>query len=202
MQKIIFALLALTLILLTSAASETTITINNTPDPNPIKPPESISTNYLVAVGQYEVGFNIASPGFFEKGYRTTYNSDNLHREDYNSYSTSIADDNYESIIFIEVREFKYPVSKNAQNLESDTINGYAQFVPHTPRIMDGNGLNVVDYGSPPGYHGYHGIIIDWPSDKTEIIMQGYLTSREIWRDICGSINLSEKPKSRSISLF
>jgi len=60
MQKIIFALLALTLMLLTSGASEVTITINDTPDPNPIKPPESISTNYLVAVGHYEVGFNIA----------------------------------------------------------------------------------------------------------------------------------------------
>ena len=193
-QKIIFALLALTLILLTSGASDT-ITINNTPDPNPIKPPESTSTNYLVAVGQYEVGFNIASPGFFENGYRTTYNSDSLF-EDYNFYSTSIVDDNDGSCIFIEVREFKYPVSKNAQNLESNIINDYAQFVPHTQSgIMNGNGLNVVDYGSPPGYHGYHGIIIDWPSDKTEIVMQGYLTSREIWRDIRGSINLSEKPK-------
>lgn len=194
MQKIIFALLALTLMLLTSGASEVAITINDTPDPNPIKPPESISTNYLVAVGQYEVSFNIASPGFFENGYRTTYNSDNLlPREDYNLYATSLVDDNDESSIFIEVREFKYPVSKNAQNLESDTISAYSQFTPTTSEFYGGDGLWVVNYDSPHGYHGYHGIIIDWPSDKIEIVIQGYLISRENWRDIWESVNLSEK---------
>jgi len=199
MQKIIFALLALTLMLLPSEASDITITENDTPDPNPIKPPEAISTNYLVAVGQYEVGFNIASPGFFENGYGTTYNSDNvLPVEEYNLYATSLVDDKDESRIFIDVREFKYPVSKNAQNLESDTIDNYAQFTQHTPEIirtrMVGHGLCVVNYDSPHGYHGYHGIIIDWPSDKTEIVIQGYLISPENWRDIWESVNLSEKP--------
>jgi len=58
---------------------------------------------------------------------------------------------------------------------------------------MGGNGLWVVNYDSS-GYHGYHGIIIDWPSDKTEIVIQGYLISRENWRDIWESVNLGEKP--------
>jgi hypothetical protein len=195
-QKIILVLWALALILFTSDASEVAFTINDThtPYPNPIKPPESISTNYLVAVGQYEVGFNIASPYFFEKGYRTIYNSDNLlPREDYNLYATSLVDDSDKSCIFIEVREFKYSVSKNAQNLESDTIDAYAQFIPNTQERTSGDGLCVVNYDSP-GYHGYHGIIIDWPSDKTEIVIHGYLISRENWRDIWESVNLSKKP--------
>ena len=203
MQKILLALLALALMLVTSGASEVTFTINDTPDPNPIKPPEAISTNYLVAVGPYEVGFNIASPGFFENGYRTTYSSDSLlmTREDYNLYITSLVDNDYNSsLIYILLREFKYPVSKNAQNLESDTISDFEQFIPKSEikEIHPGNGIWVVNHDSP-GHHDYHGIIIDWPSDKTEIIILGYLTNFENWHDIWDSVNLSEKPTNRSM---
>ncbi len=196
MQKIFLVLLALTLMQFTTAASEVTAAINDTPDPNPIpiKPPEAISTNYLIAVGQYEVGFNIASSGFFESGYRTTYGHNLLPGDDYTHYITSLMDDNG-SIIYFEVREFKYPVSKNAKNLESDTIEAYSQFTFRTERdgYYGGGGLWVVNYDSPQ-YHGYQGIIINWPSDKTEIVIQGHLKNRENWRDIWESVNLREKP--------
>lgn len=163
--------------------SEGTVMINNTPY-SFLEPLEADSTNYLVVVGPYELGFSIASSDFFEYGYKTTYYSSPQFSvgEDYNLYGTSLRDDNG-SIIDIWVREFKYPVSKNAQNLESETIGMYGGM------LYGSYGLRVAE----DHLSGYKGVIIDWHSDKTEIIIHGTLKRCENWRDIRGSVNLIKK---------
>jgi len=178
-----------TCVSMSDTTSANTVAINNTT--STFKPPKAISTNYLVAVGPYEVGFIIASPDFFENGYRTKDNSINLDVGgigDYNLYNTLLTDDN-ESNMNIFVREFKLSVSENAQDLESETIHMYdsGEYLGH--------GLNIVKND----LSRYKGIIIDWPSDKTEIIICGTLKSPENWYDIWESVSLKQEASTAGL---
>ena len=108
------------------------------------KGPDASATDYLIQVGSHEVSFQIESSSFFEKGYRTIYNSNNLApRHDYTPYETTIVDDSG-SFLSIEVRDFRDPMPLSAQNISLDTIDDLLQIIPHLPGLyLLGNGIIV-----------------------------------------------------------
>jgi hypothetical protein len=152
--------------------------------------------DYSIRVGTHEVSFNTSSPiwkitqtspGSTEADYKETY-SPTYHNQDFSFSDTRVTSRNDSGpSLDVLVRDFENPLPLwNIHGLEIDTIREFLGEVPIKGKqfYFGGKGFAIEVNGK------FCGVIVDWPSDQTEIIITGNLPSYETWQNISDSIRL------------
>lgn len=154
--------------------------------------------DYSIPVGTHEVRFNtslpiweiITSPSMTSLGYESqylpTYPSGSYDNPMFTYSSTLLSPKKsypWWPTLHLTVRDFEKPIPWAAMYLEMDTLNDFISSMPGSRYI---GGDYIIFSLENKSYGG----VIKWPSDRTEIIITGCLSSIESWRDISNSTEL------------
>ena len=162
-----------------------------------IIPVVSATDDYHFYVGTHEVKFNTStpiweitkpSPGVTELGYEETY-SPTYPLGLYASSSTEITARNSsdKTFLHVEIRDFDTSARMNIWDVEINTVEDFLNALPldnFRRQIYFADGV-ALDNGEES-----FGVIVNWPTDKTEIIITGRLPNADMWQEISNSLKL------------
>jgi hypothetical protein len=154
--------------------------------------------DYSIPIGIHEVKFNTslpiweiaATPSGTDPGYKSqyfpTYPMGFYDDPIYTGSSTILTpkeDYPWWLSLTLTVRDFDEPIPWQVMGLEMETLIDFMDEIPSGKYIGGSYAIFSIENKN-------HGMVIKWPSDRTEIIITGTLPSIELWRDISNSTEL------------
>jgi len=162
-----------------------------------IAPTVSAAYDYDFHVGTHQVKFNTStpiweitkpSPGATDYGYEETFSPTYQMGAYASSYTSITAENNSDgTFLRVEIRDFDIAIPRNVMQLEIETVGDFVGFLPLGNIRRTTYFLNGIAFDT--GKESF-GVIVDWPSDQTEIIITGRLPNTDMWQEISKSLEL------------